>query len=283
MGQYKVPQNVETEDKILGPLSVKQFIYVIIAIMWAFLMWRVFSFAIVLAVIFALPVTGFFLLLGFGQREGVPFEDYVVAFFRFLIIPRRRVWMKDDSKDVLIQKAEKPNPETLVAPKHVTTGQLKQLAAIIDAQGGQKDPSIQLTDESNAAAAYYSQRIIGPTQSSSASSGPITVENQFATATDDILDETGARSAQVGELLQSAETDVRDKAVAQLQQALTQPAAPTKPKVTAVIHNQPAAQQNVVAGVIAKQANNLPVNIVAQRASQQQLAAGQSVNLRQAN
>ena len=43
MGQYKVPQNVETEDKILGPLSVKQFIYVIIALMWAFLMWRILS------------------------------------------------------------------------------------------------------------------------------------------------------------------------------------------------------------------------------------------------
>ena len=37
MGTYKVPQNVEAEDKILGPLSLKQFIYALIGLGWGFL------------------------------------------------------------------------------------------------------------------------------------------------------------------------------------------------------------------------------------------------------
>ena len=35
MGQYKVPQNVEAEDKILGPLTFKQFIYALMGFGWA--------------------------------------------------------------------------------------------------------------------------------------------------------------------------------------------------------------------------------------------------------
>ncbi len=33
MAVYKVPQDVEAEDKLLGPFSMRQFIYLIIAAM----------------------------------------------------------------------------------------------------------------------------------------------------------------------------------------------------------------------------------------------------------
>ncbi|MCF0232804.1 MAG: PrgI family protein, partial [Enterococcus sp.] len=31
MAQYKVPQNVEADDKLLGPFSFRQFIYLLVA------------------------------------------------------------------------------------------------------------------------------------------------------------------------------------------------------------------------------------------------------------
>jgi len=272
MGQYKVPQDVETEDKILGPLSIKQFIYVIIAILWAFLMWRIFSFSIIVAVLFAIPVTGFFLLLGFGQREGVPFEDYVVAFIQFLIVPRKRIWVKDDTKEVIIveeKKAEKASD----ARKNVSTGQLKQLASIIDTRGNFKDPSIQVaTDDTDAS--VYAERIIGPTSALDTTS----VGGQLTTVRDDVLDAGGQRSAQVGQLLQTVEKDNRQNALNQIQQALQQPAAQTQAPVAPTI-NQP----NPVASQIAMQAGQLTVEQIASRASAQaqQLSPGSTVQLRQ--
>lgn len=270
MGQYKVPQNVETEDKILGPLSIKQFIYIIVGIMWAFLMWRLFSFFLPLAILLALPITGFMFLLGFGQREGVPFEDYVVAFIRFLVLPRKIEWQKDDAKEVIVHD-EKP-VEIIEAPKTVSQGQLKQLASIIDTRGGGKDPSIQLQEDGDTAAAY-SARVIGP---DNAGPSPRTVAGQFATANDDILDETGARSQGVNQLLQTAEVDVRSQAVAQVQNALQNPQAAVAPQVPPT--SNPVA--NAAAYVIASKNSNLPVASLAKRANQQTLNPGQAVQIR---
>lgn len=269
MGQYKVPQDVETEDKILGPLSIKQFIYVIIGVLWAFLMWRLFSWFLPLAAILALPVTGFMFLLGFGQREGVPFEDYVVAFIRYLVLPRKLEWQKDDAKETITKDLA---PKTTNEPlqKNVTKGQLKQLASIIDTRGGEKDSSIQLQE--NNAAAEYAARVIGP-QSAASNSTVVTVQNQFATPKDDIF-EDGQRSEGVGQLLHSAEADVRQQAVAQVQTALTNPtaAAPTP---------QPAPTPSPAASLLARKNSNLPVATVARRAAEQQLNPGEAVQLRQ--
>lgn len=278
MGQYKVPQNVETEDKILGPLSIKQFVYVIIALLWAFLMWSIFKAYIIVAVILALPVTGFFLLLGFGQREGVPFEDYVVAFIRFLLVPRKRVWIKDDSKEVIVKDTKKP--EDLLRPqeKSVSAGQLKQLASIIDTRGNFKDPSIQVHDD-DSDAAVYANRIIGPATNSG---GGQTVAGQVATISDDVLDEANQHNAAVGALLQNVEHDVRQNAVAQVQQALQQPTTPQTPsqQPTQTTPAPPAANQ--AAAQLARQAGHLTVQQVAARAAvaPQQLQAGSSVQVR---
>lgn len=273
MGQYKVPQNVETEDKILGPLSVKQFIYVIIGVLWAFLMWRIFSSFILLAVVFALPVTGFFILLGFGRREGVPFEDYVVAFIRYLILPRKRQWIKDDSKEVIVRD-EKPQKQPDFNGKNVSTGELKRLANIIDTRGNYKDPSISLPEENNTANSY-AQRIIGPAQVGGvvAASNAGVISPQAATTNDDVLDINNPRQTQVSQMLQSAEEQVKQAAVQQMNQALEQPNTPqqaTSPQTT------PEAAK------IVQETAGLTVQRVAAHANQDtnQLNAGATVQLR---
>ncbi len=268
MGQYKVPQDVETEDKILGPLSIKQFIYVIIGVLWAFLMWRLFSWFLPLAGILALPVTGFMFLLGFGQREGVPFEDYVVAFIRYLVLPRKLEWQKDDAKETITKDMA---PKNLNEPqqKNITKGQLRQLASIIDTRGGGKDPSIQLQEDN--AATQYAARVIGP-QSSGTNGAVVTVQNQFATSQDDIF-EDGQHSEGVGQLLHTAEADARQQAVAQVQSVLNNPSS-TQGATT------PPPAPNPVATLLARKDSNLPVATVARRAAEQQLNPGEAVQLR---
>ena len=282
MGQYKVPQNVETEDKILGPLSVKQFIYVIIALMWAFLMWRIFSAYIIVALIFAFPVTGFFLLLGFGQREGVPFEDYVVAFIRFLIVPRKRMWIKDDSKEVIVKDVEKPKDEFALG-KNVSSGQLKKLANIIDTRGNYKDPSISIGADDNEAE-VYAARIIGPAQvgTSTAAAQAGVLKTQSATVRDDVLDQANPRSEQVAQMLISAEEATHDNAVKQVNQALQQ--NPNNPASNSSPQTQPAAinpAQNIAAASeVLRKTVGLPVQRVAEKNNQQQLVPGNIVQLK---
>src|SRR3990167_4517892 len=94
MATYKIPQNVEAEDKLIGPFSFKQFIFLVItvmAIVIAFLLFRVQP----ILVVIPLPVIIVFGILGLYHREDQPAETYLLAAVNFFIKPRRRIWSNE--------------------------------------------------------------------------------------------------------------------------------------------------------------------------------------------
>lgn len=218
MGQYKVPQNVETEDKILGPFSIKQFVYLVIAIMWGFLMWRIFGFVLPVAIVLILPVSGIFIALAVGKREEQSFENYFIAYIRFLMLPRKRVWMKDTDKDIVkLTPKPPPKPEEVKPPNpDEVRGQLHKLATIIDSRGRvQKNEVIQLPDPSAPQMSSLAGRVIDPHINTHEVIAPNAIGPQ-----DDMLDtETSQKAAAVGQLLENVEADVRAQAVANMKKA----------------------------------------------------------------
>jgi hypothetical protein len=274
MGQYKVPQDVEAEDKLVGPLSLRQFIYVIIGIAWGALMWRIWTTNYIPMIICILPVTGFFLLLGFGRRQEQSFENYFIAWVQFLFVPRIRVWDKDLSQ-VEIVKAVQKAPE-IIPTKNVTRGSLEQLALIMDTHGNQKDPSIQLQDENNQAA-MYGQRIVDPTQiAGNVGTQPRTMQ---VTAKDDIMDSSNAQNTGVNQLIQNVEQDIHQKAIENMQNAS---AAPAQPESSPQNISQPQTSSAILKKAML-QSNNLNVAQLAREANRQELSEGQSVKISPAN
>ena len=270
MGQYKVPQNIEAEDKILGPLSLRQFIYVIIGLLWAGLMWLLFSKIIVLMIVLIIPITGFFLLLGFGRRQEQSFESYFVAVLQYFVVPRVRVWDKDLTQVELVKKVDIA-PE-IIPLKNINMGSLKQLALIMDTHGAQKDPTIQLVDSTNQAAAY-SQRIVDP--AAIASTAAITSTSPRLTQLDDVLDATSARSTQVNGLLENVEANIQHDAMNSMQRGLASNASAAHP-----VKNK--AQPSTSGAIIKKamlQSNNLTVEQIARTTSQNVISEGQSVKI----
>src|SRR5688572_10618730 len=101
MGQYKVPQDVEAEDKILGPYTLKQFIYAVIGVAYGFLTFRIFFGATpVLFFIIGVPPTVLMLMLGLYQRKDQPFEALFLALVAFWTKPRKRIWLKEPITEV---------------------------------------------------------------------------------------------------------------------------------------------------------------------------------------
>src|SRR5476651_2425171 len=96
MGQYKVPQNVESEDKILGPLTFKQFIYALIGFGWGSLSFALLRGIPVVMVIIGVPPTLLLFLLAFYNRDGQNFEQLLLAMIQFFAASRKRPWAKDD-------------------------------------------------------------------------------------------------------------------------------------------------------------------------------------------
>lgn len=91
---YKVPQDVEAEDKLIGPFSFRQFIYLGVVAMALAACWGFFLLFPILAII-PLPIVIFFGALALPLRKDQPMETYLAAMWQFYIKPRRRMWMAD--------------------------------------------------------------------------------------------------------------------------------------------------------------------------------------------
>jgi len=270
MGQYKVPQDVEAEDKLIGPLSLRQFIYVVVAVLWAGLMYLLLNKVIVVMVIAILPVSGFFLLLGFGRRQEQSFDNYLAALVKFFVEPRIRVWDKDLSQNELVKKVEKA-PE-IIPTKNVSRGSLSQLAMIMDTHGAQKDPTIQLQDETNQALAY-GNRVINPGQ---VVNGTVLSSPQIQTTPkDDVLDATNQHNTQVGQLLQNVEANIHSNAINNIQKNLTSPAASAVPPKKV---SQPQTSNAILKRTVS-QGNNLTVEQLAREANENIMPEGQSIKI----
>ncbi len=94
MAVYKVPQDVEAEDKLIGPFSFRQFIYLIIALIAIALGWGLSQLFIPLAII-PLPIVVFFGALALPLRKDQPMEIYLAAVVSFYLKPRKRLWQPD--------------------------------------------------------------------------------------------------------------------------------------------------------------------------------------------
>lgn len=283
MAQYKVPQNVESEDKLLGPLTMKQFIYAIIGLGWGFLIWRVllpggpasYPFMFILIT----PISGFMLLLAFGKREEQSFENYLIALIRFTVMPRKRIWMKDmQLSSAIVDAPPPPKPHEMTREDvNQVHSRLQQLALVVDTRGHYKPSDIQTVDPENTAA-QFSQRVFTP-QNLQQQLLPNEMQSQ-----DDVLANTeGKHAAAVGELLQNVEQDIRDQARASMTETLqNQPARDAITPGSIYENAQNPAQPQVNDAIMKKvmDTSDLTVTQVAQVANRGQLTPGQSISFR---
>jgi hypothetical protein len=85
--QYQVPQFIEVEDKIFGPFTFKQFLYVVGGVAMGFIIWTLIPIKFI-AIIIAGPVVVFFLMAAFYQVNSRPFLHYVENYVKYFF-PRK--------------------------------------------------------------------------------------------------------------------------------------------------------------------------------------------------
>ena len=137
MATYKLIQDIEAEDKILGPLTLRQFVFALITAFLLYINFIVLTKGVPFLLVLFLPpalLTGFF-AFPFGGDQ--PTEVWALAKIRFLFKPRLRIWNQSGVKNLV----------TITVPKkvvHVYTdglsqtevkSRLKILAETIDSRG----------------------------------------------------------------------------------------------------------------------------------------------------
>ncbi|MDR0591017.1 MAG: PrgI family protein [Candidatus Nomurabacteria bacterium] len=119
MSTYTVPQDVEADDKLLGPFSFRQFIYLIIVAFACLIGWLLSQIFIGLIIV-PLPIVVFFGALALPLKKDQPMEVYLMAILSFYLKPNKRLW-KADGKDHII---------TITAPKVVEPDRTKSVAGV---------------------------------------------------------------------------------------------------------------------------------------------------------
>ena len=99
--RFQVPQFIETESKIVGPFTLKQFLYIAAGAVLIFIFrYTVNSFFIWL--VMSLPVAGLAVALAFYKIDGVPLPRYLVMALLFLTGAKKYIYRRQDSTtDVL--------------------------------------------------------------------------------------------------------------------------------------------------------------------------------------
>lgn len=136
MAQYKVPQDVEAEDKLLGPFSFRQFVYLMIVAGSGALMFFLGRSSIVLAVIPA-PIFFVFGALALPLRKDQPMETYLAAVIRFWFKPRKRMWEADGSESLIAITNPKVDegPQLKEFGGQEAANRLSFLSQVVDTQG----------------------------------------------------------------------------------------------------------------------------------------------------
>ncbi|MFQ5788442.1 MAG: PrgI family protein [Thermodesulfobacteriota bacterium] len=96
--KFQVPQFIEVEDKIFGPLTLKQFIYLAGAGGVVFILWRVLP--LFFAIIIAAPVIALAVALAFYKINKRPFVFVLESAFKYMLSNRLYIWKSKDIKQM---------------------------------------------------------------------------------------------------------------------------------------------------------------------------------------
>lgn len=95
--RFQLPQFIETETKLVGPLTLKQFLWVAGGVSILFLMFMTLQVSFLFFLI-GIPVAALFLALAFLKIEGIPLINYIAYLLSYLLNPKRYIFRKDEDK-----------------------------------------------------------------------------------------------------------------------------------------------------------------------------------------
>lgn len=142
--QFKVPQNIDMEDKIIGPLTLTQFFYLLFGGLILYILFtNLITTSAFLFWLLALPIGLLTFAMAFVKVQDRPFPTFIAAGIKFMVQPRARIWQRDlPSTDKLRAETQakaaraKSQEKQAVPRKGFDTVKVNELATILDQPEG---------------------------------------------------------------------------------------------------------------------------------------------------
>ncbi len=137
MQQFTVPQFIDVESKIIGPLTTRQFIILLVAAIISGIAYKIFDFS--LFVTFSVIVLGIAAVFAFVRISGRPFHFFLLNITQTLRRPNTRVWNNRLGFLEETDFAPVVAPMAKFIPKEIyKKSRLAELALIVDTKGRYK-------------------------------------------------------------------------------------------------------------------------------------------------
>lgn len=139
--QYAVPQFIDVEDKLLGPLTLKQFLSLLGTGGIVLFFWSILGFGITFF-LFGLPVALLGIIITFAKFNGRQFFSYLGPMLNFVSAPKVMVYKREGAGVSFSKKKEEPQKTTAVV-EEVSQSRLKRLAYLLDQKTAQEKELIE--------------------------------------------------------------------------------------------------------------------------------------------
>lgn len=250
MATYKVLQDIEAEDKLVGPLTLRQFIYGMAGAGFGYLAFFVISKGAAFMAIIFIPLAVIGIFFAWPWSRDQPTEIWALAKIRFLIKPRIRIWDQSGVRELV----------TITAPKQIerilTNGlsqievksRLRALGDTLDSRGWAiKNVNVSMVGQGGIMMADpSSDRLV------STSSFPQQVDSSDVRASDDMLDVRNNPVAQQFDTMIAASAKAhRQQIMDKMNETAVTPTPPPAPIVTAPLPAQPVPVPTVQQGATA--------------------------------
>lgn len=120
MQQFNVPQFIDVEDKVLGPITVRQFVIILVCGLFSAATYKLADFALFLTL--TILIFGLGGVIAFLRINGRPFHYFILNIAQTFRKPKLRIWNNQLSKT---SKELKGEPEIEI--EQITKVQKKQI------------------------------------------------------------------------------------------------------------------------------------------------------------
>ncbi len=136
--QFVIPQFIDNEDHVIGPITTRQFLIMLAAGFLVFVTYKLLYFNYFLALSAVWLIMG--VTLAFGRPNGRPFHFFLLNLIQTFRRPALRVWKKRATHEELLQDMKGGKEDRVVAPvvvrrRSMAVSRLSELSLVVDTGG----------------------------------------------------------------------------------------------------------------------------------------------------
>lgn len=147
MNQFLVPQFIDVEPKILGPLTLRQFIIAVIGIVFAVISYKFADLA--LFVVELIIIATLVILFAFIKINGQPFHFFLLNIFCVLVGSNIRIWTKNTDIVHAVEMADSKKEDQVIQKEEIKSQKLSELSLLLDTGGAFQGEVLNETNQSD--------------------------------------------------------------------------------------------------------------------------------------